>query len=495
MSKLKKLAGQTAIYGLPSILGRFLNYLLFPIYTAIFIPAEYGVINDVYALVAFVAVVLPWGMETAFFRFANKEEYSPDDVFKTSLFFVFLSSILFLLGINFFTDGLAEVILYGNNPEYVLWMGFTIGFDALSVIPLAQLRKEEKAIKFAMINFISIGTNIGLNLFFVLYCMSVHEAGGNAITEMVYDPEIGVGYVFIANMIQAIVKFALVSPMYKHLTTEVNTKLLKALLVYSSPLVIAGFAGIINETLDRRLIRIILEPTLGTEAALAQVGIYGAVYKLAILITLFTQAFRYAAEPFFFAQDREGGSTKVYADVMKWYTIIVSMLFLAVMLYMDIIKQLIRSEAYWVGLSIVPILLLANIFLGWIYNLSVWYKLTHKTIYGAILAVVGAVITVSLNLYLIPKMGYVGAAWTTFASYGVMAILSYLLGNKFYPIPYNIPKIIGYTLLAVLVWYGSTLLELETGILKYAVNTGFMSLYILLIVSIEWSEIKRMKRK
>jgi O-antigen/teichoic acid export membrane protein len=265
--------------------------------------------------------------------------------------------------------------------------------------------------------------------------------------------------------------------------------------VYSSPLVIAGFAGIINETLDRRLIRIILEPTLGTEAALAQVGIYGAVYKLAILITLFTQAFRYAAEPFFFAQDREDGSTKVYADVLKWYTIIVSMLFLGVMLYMDIIKQLIRSEAYWVGLSIVPILLLANIFLGWIYNLSVWYKLTHKTIYGAILALVGAVITVSLNLYLIPKMGYAGAAWTTFASYGAMAILSYLLGNKFYPIPYNIPKILGYTLLAVLVWYGSTLLELEPGILKYTVNTGFMSLYILLIVSIEWSEIKRMKKK
>ncbi len=491
MGNISKLASQTAIYGLPSILGRFLNYLLFPLYTAMFVPAEYGVVNDVYALVAFVAVILPWGMETAFFRFSNKKEYSPDEVFKTSLLFVFLSSILFILGITFFTDGLADFIRYPNNPEYVIWMGLTIGFDALSVIPLAQLRKEEKAVKFAMVNFISIAVNIGLNLFFVWYCMAMYKMGGNFITDAFFNPEIGVGYVFIANMIQALVKFILISPAYKYVTFYVNWKLTKELVLYASPLVIAGFAGIINETLDRRLIRIILEPSLGTQGALAQVGIYGAVYKLAVLIALFTQAFRYAAEPFFFAQDRDGNPKTIYADVMKWYTIVVSFIFLFVMLYLDIIKLLIRNTDYWVGLSIVPILLLANIFLGWIYNLSVWYKLTHKTIYGAILAVVGAIITITMNLVLIPKIGYTGAAWTTFTAYGVMAILSYIFGNRFYPIPYDKLKIVGYVVLAVIIWGVSEQLSISNPYFKYAANTGFLIVFTAITVKLEWGFLKR----
>ena len=493
MSKLKKLAGQTAIYGLPSILGRFLNYLLFPLYTSQFIPAEYGIVNEVYAYVAFIAVILPWGMETAFFRFTNKKEFAPEEVFKTSLFFVFLSSVFFIAAISFFTDGVASSMGYAQNPEYIIWMGLTIGFDALSVIPLAQLRKEEKAIKFAAINFISIGTNIGLNLIFVWYCMDVFAAGGNAITDAIYQPEIGVGYIFIANMIQALVKFILISPSYRNLTLNVNINLLKELLLYSSPLVIAGFAGIVNETLDRTLIRRILEPTLGLDGALAQVGIYGAVYKLAILITLFTQAFRYAAEPFFFSQDKEGNSRKVYADVMKWYTIVVSTLFLVVMLYIDVFKQLIRNQDYWVGLSIVPILLFANIFLGWIYNLSVWYKLTHKTIYGAGLALVGAIVTVSMNLYLIPIFGYTGAAWTTFTAYGIMAILSYLLGNKFFPIPYQIIKIVGYSVLAAAIWYFSTIIHLDNAILKYGINTFLIFFFISFIGLLEWKEIKKLR--
>ena len=306
-----------------------------------------------------------------------------------------------------FTDNLAEGIRYSDHPEYVIWMGITLVFDALSVIPLAQLRKEEKAIKFAAVNFISIFTNIGLNVFFIGYCMAMYTHGGNWITDTFFSPEIGVGYVFIANMVQALVKFILVSPAYRYFTFSIDKVILKQLVWYASPLVIAGFAGIINETLDRRLIRVLLEPTLGTEGALAQVGIYGAVYKLAILITLFTQAFRYAAEPFFFAQQNSDQPRQVYADVMKWYTIIVSGMFLVVMLYLDIIKQLIRKEEYWVGLSIVPILLMANIFLGWIYNLSIWYKLTNKTSYGAYLAIAGAIVTISLNLILIPKMGHI----------------------------------------------------------------------------------------
>lgn len=495
MSRLKKLAGQTAIYGLPSILGRFLNYLLFPIYTSIFVPAEYGVVNDIYALVAFVAVILPWGMETAYFRFTNKKEYSPEEVFRTSLFFVSLTSVLFILATIFFTSDLAEAVRYADHPEYVVWMGFTLGFDALSVIPLAQLRTQQKALKFAIINFVSIGINIGLNLFFVWYCITVYRNGGNFITDAVFDPAIGVGYIFIANLAQAIVKFILVTPAYKNFSFDINTSLLKKLFKYASPLVIAGFAGIINETLDRRLIRILLEPQMGTRAALAQVGIYGAVYKLAVLITLFTQAFRYAAEPFFFAQDYEGNDRKVYADVMKWYTIVVTTIFLMVMLYLDLFKILIRNSEYWVGLSIVPILLFANIFLGWIYNLSVWYKLTHRTIFGAGLAIFGAIITIGMNMYLIPQIGYTGAAWTTFSAYGIMALASYLLGNHYFPIPYNVIKILGYSILAFGLWYFSTWMQLDNEVLHYLAKTIFLIIFLSIIVAWEWKDIDRIIKK
>ena len=496
MSKLKKLAGQTAIYGLPSILGRFLNYLLFPLYTGMFAPEEYGVVNEIYALVAFVAVILPWGMETAYFRFSSKKEFAPKEVFNTSLFFVALTSLLFIGGVLIFTQDVADAMRYSDNSEYVIWMGLALGFDALSVIPLARLRQEEKAKKFALVNFSSIGVNILLNLFFILYCMNVHQNGGNFITDAVFDPGIGVGYVFIANMVQAMVKFILISNTYKYFTYRVNLHLLKMLFLYASPLVLAGFAGIINETLDRWLIRAILEPSLGREGALAQVGIYGGVYKLAVLITLFTQAFRYAAEPFFFAQDKEGNDRKVYADVMKWYTIVVTILFLGVMLYLDIIKLLIRREAYWVGLTIVPILLFANIFLGWIYNLSVWYKLTHKTIYGAILAVIGAMITIGLNLYLIPRMGYTGAAWTTFASYGSMALISYVLGQKYFTIPYDVTKIISYSVVSVLLWYGSTLLRWDSDVHKYAANTTLILFFMGFIFVLERKDLERfIKRK
>ena len=491
MSKLKKLAGQTAIYGLPSILGRFLNYLLFPLYTGMFAPEEYGVVNEIYAMVAFVAVILPWGMETAYFRFSSKEEFAPEEVFKTSLFFVGLSSLLFLGGVVFFTQDVANYMLYPNNPEYVLWMGLALSFDAFSVIPLAQLRQQNRAKKFAFVNFSSIGVNILLNLFFILYCMNVDQAGGNWITESVFDPSIGVGYVFIANMVQAIIKFLLVAGSYKSFDFKINTSLLKQLFLYATPLVVVGFAGIINETVDRILIRSILEPTLGTKEALSQVGIYGGVYKLAVLITLFTQAFRYAAEPFFFAQDKEGNDRKVYADVMKWYTIVVTMLFLGVMLYLDIIKLLIRREAYWVGLTVVPILLFANIFLGWIYNLSIWYKLTHKTIYGAILAVTGAVITIGLNMYLIPIMGYEGAAWTTFTSYGSMAVISFFLGQKHFKIPYELSKILGYSVVSVLLWYASTLVYWDSEIMKYAFNTVLMFVFVGFVFLLELKDLKR----
>ncbi len=498
MSRLKQLAGQTAIYGLSSILGRFLNYLLVPLYTGQFVPAEYGVINDVYAIVAFIAVILPWGMETAYFRYAHKDGYSPREVLATSLFFVLFSSLLFAVVILTFTDSLAVLLRYPQHPEYVLWMGLALTFDALSAIPFARLRNDNRPAKFASVNITSILINIGLNLFFIGYCMPQYEAGNTGFfIENFYDPTIGVGYVFVSNMVASGVKFVLLSPAYAALRYKVNFSLLGQLLRYATPLVVAGFAGIVNETLDRRLIRILLEGRIGTEAALAQVGIYGAVYKLSIIITLFIQAFRYAAEPFFFARSRDEDSRQVYADVMKWFTVMSAFIFLLVMQYLDVFKYFIRTEAYWTGLYIVPILLLANVFLGWIYNLSVWYKMTHKTIYGALIAVVGAVITIVLNIYLIPRLGYEGAAWTTFTAYGSMAVLSYLLGRKFFPVPYNLKKISGYVLFAVALWYLGGLITPENVWLKYLWKTFIILVFAITVLLLELKDIieKRIRTK
>jgi O-antigen/teichoic acid export membrane protein len=371
-------------------------------------------------------------------------------------------------------------------------MGLTLGLDALCVIPLARLRQQERAIRFASVNFAGIATNIGLNLFFVWYCFTVYENGGNAITEAVFNPSIGVGYVFIANMVQALVKFVLIGGTYKHLTFQVNGTIIKQLVRYSSPLVLAGFAGIINETLDRRLIRNILEPSLGEKAALAQVGIYGAVYKLAVLITLFTQAFRYAAEPFFFSQYKNQDNKQVYATVTEWYTVVVSLLFLVVMLYLDVFKLLIRNSAYWEGLTIVPILLVANIFLGLIYNFSVWYKLTNKTHFGAIIAVVGAVITIGVNVWLIPIYGYKGAAIATLSSYAGMAVLSVTLGQRYFKVPYGFGRLALILGGAMLVWYISSLAQWDQEWQKLLANTGWLVAYVAGIVLLEFKSIKQL---
>ncbi len=493
---LKKLAGQTAIYGLPSILGRFLNYLLVPIHTGQFLPAEYGVVSDMYAIVAFVAVVLTFGLETAYFRYSNLEGYSSKNVLKTSLSLVFISASIFLAVILLFTDSSAALMRYPDNPEYILWMGLTLAFDAWSAIPMAYLRRMEKPIRFAVINGASIFTNIGLNVFLVSICYQWHENGtSNWFMTHVFNPEIGVGYIFIANMAASAIKLVFLLPTYKNLSLKIDPAVGKEMLKYAWPLMIAGFAGIINETLDRRLIRILLEPSLGETAALAQVGIYSACYKLSIIITLFIQAFRYAAEPFFFAKAKESKSREVYAVVMHYFILVVSFIFLIVLFYLDIFKQFIRTEAYWQGLTVVPILLMANIFLGMYYNFSVWYKMTNKTLFGAYMAGVGAVITIGLNIYLVPKIGYEGSAWATFAAYGVMAVLSWAFGQKYFPIPYKMKSLIGYLGLSVILYGISTLFDWDTLGKTVLFNSILLFLFTLVVVKIEGPRFSQLVRK
>ncbi|RMG79286.1 MAG: polysaccharide biosynthesis protein, partial [Bacteroidetes bacterium] len=414
MNPLKQLAGQTAVYGLSSIVGRFLNYLLVPLHTARFVPEQFGIITEMYAYVAFLTVLLTYGMETAYFRFSTKKEYSSETVYQTALNSIIASSVLFIFLISLFSSKIAAWLQYPENSEYVVWFAFILGLDAMASIPLAKLRANGKALYFAGVNLASIITNIGLNVFFIYFCMGWAEEGvSNFFTKYFYDPSIGIGYVFIANLVASIVKFILLLPLLIKQLFKFDFSTWKTMIWYAFPLLIAGLAGIANETIDRILLKNILSPVLGFNEALRQVGIYGAVYKISIIITLFIQAFRYAAEPFFFHHEKHKNAPFAYAVVMNFFVIVCVSVFMGVMLYIDIVKQFLRQKEYWEGLHVVPVLLMANIFLGIYYNLSAWYKLSGKTRFGAYFSIIGALITLTLNLLWIPEYGYTGAAWAT----------------------------------------------------------------------------------
>ncbi len=479
MSSLKKLAGQTAIYGLSSIVGRFLNYLLVPLHTGVFSTDQFGIITEMYAYVAFLVILLTYGMETAFFRFSTKESDNKEKVYTTIIYSLASSTFLFIALSVIFQHNVADWLRYPNNSEYVVWFAIIVGLDALSSIPLARLRQENKAFRFAFVNLSNVFINIVLNLFFIGYCLPMHAAGhSNFLIETFYNPEIGVGYVFIANLVASIFKFALLLPEMLKARYGFDNKILKEMLIYSLPLLIAGLAGIINETLDRIMLKRMLFDSLGEKETMSNIGIYGANFKVSIIITLFIQAFRYAAEPFFFAQAKEKDPHLVYARVMNYFVIVCSVIFLGVMLYIDILKYFIPNKSYWVGLSVVPILLLANICLGIYYNQSVWYKLTDKTRFGALLAVGGGTVTIVVNYFFIPQFGYFASAWGHLVSYGSMMIASYLLGHYYYPVPYNLKKIFGYTGTAVLIYYASTKIPDYGELVHYSLNSLLMMLFL-----------------
>lgn len=486
MSTIKKLAGQTAIYGLSSIVGRFLNYLLVPLHTLQFSTNQYGIITEMYAYVAFLVVLLTYGMETTFFRFTSKTDHKLETVYKTILTSLLSTTALFIVWATIFSQGIADWLHYPNNQEFVVWFAVIVGLDAVSSIPLAKLRHQNKALKFAGVNLLNVAINIGLNLFFLGYCMPHFQAGDtNIIIDTLYTPEIGVGYVFISNLIASIVKFLVLTPMMKFWGSPLSKRLLKEMLWFGVPLLIAGLAGITNETIDRIMLKTMLFDTLGEKDTMSQLGIYGANYKISIIITLFIQAFRYAAEPFFFSQEKNKNAKETYAKVMNYFVAVVAIIFLGVMYYLELIKYFIPNSEFWGGLAIVPILLFANIFLGIYYNQSIWYKLTNKTKYGAYIAIIGALITVVANYILIPKYGYVGSAWATLVCYFIMVFISYLWGNKHYPVKYNLIRIFGYLTLAVVLWQLALILGLQNDVTGYLVKTVLLLCFVGAIIKIE----------
>ena len=471
---LKKLAGHTAIYGLSSIVGRLLNYLLVPLYTYKFTnPADYGVVSELYAWVAFLIIVLSFGMETTYFRFTQKN-INEKTVFSSCLKIISIINIVFLGTIFLLHRDIASAMLFENHGEYILILGAIVSLDSFSAVPLARLRAKEKALKFSMIQLSSILVNIGLNIVFFVWFFDES------------NPEKGVLFILIANLISAGIKPVLLIKQFFDVSFEKNRALTKKTLIYATPLVIAGFAGIINETLDRALLKhLLVENQFSLEYAEAQVGIYSACYKLAMLVTILLQAYRYAAEPFFFSQSKNKNKNKIYAEVMSYFIGIVFLAFLLVSLNLEILKYFIQNTAYWEGLKVVPILLLANVFLGIYYNQSIWYKLSGKTKYGAYIALIGAGLTVLLNVLYVPVYGYIACAWATTIVYFSQMVLSYFLGQKHFPIPYDLKKFFFYTISALSIYWIATSISLENKPINLLINNCFVLLFAFLVYKTE----------
>ncbi|MEY4593624.1 MAG: hypothetical protein RIQ47_34 [Bacteroidota bacterium] len=493
MSIYKKLAGQTAIYGLSSILGRLLNYLLVPLYTRVFETGEYGVVTQFYAYAAFLNILFTYGLETAFFRF-NQTENNRPQVYSTALLSLLLTSVVLFFGITIFAEPIAASFVAADQldhrlPLYVIWFAGILACDAITAIPFARLRQQNKAIRFALIRLVNIVLNIGFNLFFLVGCPKWLAQNPDSWVASIYDPSYGVGYVFLSNLLASVVTLLLLLPELRPLTNGFDSALWKKMMRYSLPLMVAGFAGMINETFDRIMLpRLVADPT----TALDQLGIYGACYKLSIVMTLFVQTFRYASEPFFFSQAGKEDARMIYARVMDWFVLGCAFIFAAVMLFMDIF-QLFIGEKFRVGLPVVPILLMANLCLGVYLNISIWYKLTGKTSWGAWFSVFGAVVTVLLNFILIPTLGYIGAAWATLICYALMMVVSYFVGQRFYKVPYDTSWFFLTVIVAVVVWGSGNYLSgigFPIGV-EYAINLALLSLFPVMA----WLLMKRKSRK
>ena len=429
MANIKSLAKDTAIYGLSSIVGRFLNYLLVPLYTHVISAASggYGIVTNLYAYTALILVILTFGMETTFFRFANKQEENPNTVFWTSLTMVGVLSLTFLGGIFIAITPISHTLGYTDHPEYILMMATVVALDAIQAIPFCLLRYQKKAVKFASLKLLFIVMNIGLNL---LYFKVLGH------TE--------VYYVFFLNLVcTGLITFFFI-PDLLHMQVRVDLRLLRRMFSYSWPILLLGIAGILNQAADKMIFPLVYPDK---KEAISELAIYGACVKVAMIMAMITQAFRYAYEPFVFAQSKEQGQTKTYALGMKYFVIFTLMAFLCVMAWLPALRYMVGAD-YWEGLRVVPIVMAAEIMMGIYFNLSFWYKLIDKTIYGAFFSIVGCVILLAVNLWGIPHMSYMACAWGGFAGYGSAMILSYIVGQKLNPIPYPLRSMACYLLLA-----------------------------------------------
>jgi O-antigen/teichoic acid export membrane protein len=444
----------------------------------VFITGEYGVITELYAYVAFLLVLLTYGMETSFFRFAEKEP-DPKRVFSTTTLSLLFTSLIFLLLVVLFKQPIAELIKYGEHPEYITMFSAIVALDAFTAIPFAYLRQKNKALRFSIIKIINVLVNVALNFFFLWLAPKIFANNPDSWIRHIYDPSIGVGYAFIANLVSSALTLVLLLPDIIKIKPFLDRELLRRMLRYAFPLLIVGLAGMVNEVADKIIFKYLLivpEGEPDPEAyAIGQLGIYGATYKLSVLMTLFIQMFRYAAEPFFFAQVKEDNAKQIYADVMKYFVIFGLFIFLGVTLFVDIVKYFIGPD-YWEGLFILPIVLVANLLLGIIFNLSIWYKLNDLTRFGAYIGLSGAAVTILVNVLLVPRFSYLGSAIGHLTAYVLMVLLSYYWGQKYYRIDYQLRRIGFYFLLSLALFLAGYFLKIDNQAISLGVN------FILLLV-------------
>lgn len=482
MAGIKSLMKDTAIYGLSSIVGRFLNWMLVPLYTIMFPVAEYGVVTFVYAVVALAMVILTYGMETGFFRFANHERWKdPMEVYSTCLISLALSSTAFVLLVLAFLKPAAGWMHCPAHPSYVAMMAVCVAVDAFLAIPYSYLRYSRRPMRFALLRLVNIGLNIGLNLFFILLCPWLMKHAPSTVAWF-YRPDFGIGYIFLSNLLASLVNLIMMLPELHGFRWKFNGLLWREIIAYSSPLLVLGVAGIMNQTVDK-----LLYPYLVSDPAEAMfgLGIYGANYKIALALLVFLQAFRFAYEPFIFSKAKEEGESKLqgYRDAMKYFIVFALFIFLGVMYYLDILRYFI-SPKYFSGLGIVPIVMLGELFFGIFFNLSVWYKLTDKTIYGMWFSLLGLTVTLVVNILLVPHIGYWGCAVGALCSYGTMMVASFLVGLKKYPVGYETGRILGYFAIAaifyVIGFYGVSLVPgaIVRGLVRFVLLLCYCAIFI-----------------
>ena len=464
MGKLKTIFKDTAIYGLSSIVGRFLNYLLVPLYTAKFSAASggYGIITNIYAYVALAMVLLTFGMETTYFRFTNKTHTDSETVYGTTLISVGTVSLLFTVLVLLLLSPISQLMGYGEHPDYVGVMAATVAIDAFLCIPFAHLRQQKKALKFAALKLLNIVMSILLNVFYFVWM------NGN-----------DVGYVFYINLFCTAMLAVCLITEYTGFRWRLDSKLLRTMLSYSWPILVLGIAGILNQTADKMLFPYIYQGVDMHE----QLGIYGACSKIAMIMAMITQAFRFAYEPIVFAGVKDKDQHEMYTQAMKYFVIFTLLAFLLVVGYMDILKYIVRNQDYWVGLKVVPIVMAAEIMMGIYFNLSFWYKLIDKTIWGAVFSGIGCLVLLVVNIVFVPRYGYMACAWGGFAGYGVAMLASYFVGQKYYPLAYPLKEIGMYVVIAVVLTMAMYKVHEDQPMwLSLTVNTLLILLFVAYIV-------------
>jgi O-antigen/teichoic acid export membrane protein len=471
--EVRKLAGQTIIYGLGTIIPRFLNYaILTPFYTRIFQnPSDYGVVTELYAWMVLLLVILTYGMETGFFRFVQQKEES-EKVYSTALLSLLITSILFVVLVNVFIEPVSAVMNYKNHHDYIRMFSGIVAIDAFTAIPFARLRKDNQPIIFSTIKLVNVIITIGLVFFLLKVAPGIYEKN-NGWFRSVYNPDYRVGYIFVANLISSGATLLMMIPFIIKIRFVFDVALWKRMIQYSFPLLLAGLSGSINDAIDK----ILLRRMIGVEEGLAIVGKYGAAYKIGVLMALFIQMFRFAAEPFFFERAKYSDAKETYSFVMKYFVIIMLLIFLGINLYISGFQYIVGRN-YREAMVVVPIISMAYLLYGVYINHSIWYKLNDLTRYATYITFIGAIITIFINIIFIPVFGYMASAWAHIASYGSMIVMSFIFAERHYKVQYDIKKLLPYFIIAIAMVIFGQFFNYPNLVTELIINTGFIILFV-----------------